>query len=365
MSGQVWCDLAELRESDPSAHVRALGELELDVIVARPDQVEHVTGLATRVAVAGTLDAAEDEPPAGSLFVTSEYGEIAKLRERGWDVGLRIAIVDADSMNQAVAALSEVDALLVTLRDDTNIPLELVLAEGQKSDATILKAVRSAEDAVIALGVLESGVGGVVVAPTGLGQVGELQEELAAMEDVQLDLKPFVVTSIEHAGMGYRCCIDTTDLFAQDEGMIIGSTSGGGLFVCAEVHYLPYMKLRPFRVNAGAVHSYAWAPEGRTEYLTDLGAGERVLAVNSKGRARPVVVGRIKTEIRPLRLIKGEIEGQPVNVFIQDDWHVRVMAADGSIVPSTDVRPGDELMGYACKPGRHVGIAVDEHIEEW
>jgi 3-dehydroquinate synthase II/3-amino-4-hydroxybenzoic acid synthase len=365
VSGQVWCDLAELRESDPSAHVRALGDLAVDVVVARPDQVEHVAGLAARVAVAGTIDAAEEGPEPGSLFVTSDVGDIAKLRERGWEVGLRIAIVDADSMNQAVAALSEVDALLVSLRDDTNIPLELVLAEGQGSSATILKSVATAEDALIAMGVLEEGVGGVVVTPTGLTQVGALHQELAALEEVQLDHRPFVVTSSEHAGMGWRSCIDTTDLFEQDEGMIIGSTSQGGLFVCAEVHYLPYMKLRPFRVNAGAVHSYAWAPNGRTEYLTDLGAGERVLAVSSTGRARPVLVGRIKTEIRPLRLIKGEIDGKPVNVFIQDDWHVRVMAYDGSIVPSTDVRPGDELMGHLDDPGRHVGIAVDEHIQEW
>ena len=60
--------------------------------------------------------------------------------------------------------------------------------------------------------------------------------------------------------MGDRGCIDTTSIMTKDEGMIVGSTSAGGILVCSETHYLPYMELRPFRVNAGGVHSYVLSP---------------------------------------------------------------------------------------------------------
>jgi 3-amino-4-hydroxybenzoic acid synthase len=52
------------------------------------------------------------------------------------------------------------------------------------------------------------------------------------------------------------------------------------------------MNQRPFRVDADGIHMYAWAPNGRTLYLGDLGAGQTVLAVNTCGRARPVTVGQ-------------------------------------------------------------------------
>jgi len=150
----------------------------------------------------------------------------------------------------------------------------------------------------------------------------------------------------------------------QDEGMIVGSTSAGGIFVCSETHFLPYMNLRPFRVNAGAVHSYIWMPENTAEYITDLAAGSKVLCVNTKGETRTLTVGRIKTEVRPLLLISGEAAGSKLNVIVQDDWHIRLMGADGKPKNATMIQPGDELLAYVCEPGRHVGIKVDETIIE-
>jgi len=164
--------------------------------------------------------------------------------------------------------------------------------------------------------------------------------------------------------MGYRGCVDTTTLFEKDEGMLVGSTSAGGLLVCAEVHHLPYMNLRPFRVNAGAVHSYLWGPR-LSEYITDLAPGSEALAVSSKGVARPVCVGRVKIEVRPLRLIEALAEdGTKLNLFIQDDWHVRVFDADGLPRNCTMLEVGDHLLAHVCEPGRHVGIKVEETIDE-
>ncbi|HYH03796.1 MAG TPA: 3-dehydroquinate synthase II, partial [Bacillota bacterium] len=179
-----------------------------------------------------------------------------------------------------------------------------------------------------------------------------------------LELKPLKVTLTRHVGMGWRSCVDTTGLMTQEEGMLVGSTSAGGILVCSETHYLPYMNLRPFRVNAGAVHSYIWMPDNNAGYLSEQEAGSRVLCVNWRGETRELTVGRVKTEIRPLLLIKGEADGCELNVIVQDDWHIRLMGADGKPKNATLIQPGDLLLGYVCKQGRHVGISVAETIIE-
>ena len=57
-------------------------------------------------------------------------------------------------------------------------------------------------------------------------------------------------------GLGTRSCIDVTTLFSEHEGLLVGSTSQSGILCCPEVFHLPYIEKRPFRINAGAVHSY-------------------------------------------------------------------------------------------------------------
>jgi 3-amino-4-hydroxybenzoic acid synthase len=107
-----------------------------------------------------------------------------------------------------------------------------------------------------------------------------------------------------------------------------------------------------------------WANAGTTEYITDLTAGVTVLGVNTAGIARPAVVGRVKTELRPLRLIEAVANDVPINLFLQDDWHVRVFDADRKVRNCTNIHPGDKLLAYVCEPGRHVGIKVSESIQE-
>ena len=99
--------------------------------------------------------------------------------------------------------------------------------------------------------------------------------------------------------------------------------------------------------------------------IRDFLAGERTHAVSAGGRFREVVVGRVKVELRPLRLIEARHEDVTVNVFLQDDWHVRVMGDDGAPLNLTTVTPGTGLLGYVVEPGRHVGIKVAEHISEF
>ncbi len=57
-------------------------------------------------------------------------------------------------------------------------------------------------------------------------------------------------------------------------------------------------------------------------------------------------------------------DGVKLNAIVQDDWHVRVYGGDGKPVSVTAFEPGSKVLCYVTKPGRHVGIPVDEQIIE-
>ncbi|MEL1133936.1 3-dehydroquinate synthase II [Desulfitobacterium sp. THU1] len=273
-------------------------------------------------------------------------------------------IVGRTALESAWQDAANYDYTLVDFDLPTNIPLELIIARLQQGKTNILKPVSTLTDMEVCFGVMEQGSDGVTFASTDIHEIIKVCDFLQKDTIAKLNLQPLTVTEVRHIGMGLRSCIDTTGLMTQDEGMLIGSTSQGGILVCSETHHLPYMNLRPFRVNAGAVHSYVWMPNNTAEYLTDLAAGSHVLCVNTQGEVRTLSVGRIKTEVRPLLLIKGEAAGKEINVIVQDDWHIRIMGADGKPKNATLINPGDQLLSYVGEPGRHVGIKVNETILE-
>ena len=356
---RTWFDITEAPPDSIGALLTALRTLPVDCLVVHPEQLPHTRELPDRIALA--CEATGAEIPDVPFVVVPEIADAYRVRQHGRRAAYRITIRDADSMHAATEALRSVDVLVVRLTEETNIPLELVLAEAQALGVAVVKEVDRVEDAMISAGVLESGSTGVLFTVHRADEILPLRDRIQAARTAEVELEPLEVLSARHVGMGYRGCVDTVTMFDQDEGMLVGSTSAGGVLVAAEVHHLPYMNLRPFRVNAGGVHSYVWGPGGRTSYITDLGAGEQVWAVNSAGRARPAVVGRIKIEIRPMRLI--ELDGG-INVFLQDDWHVRVLDGDGAPTNCSSIRPGYRLLGMRDAPGRHVGISVHETIVE-
>ncbi|WP_327305689.1 3-dehydroquinate synthase II [Streptomyces sp. NBC_01298] len=361
----IWCDLSHLGESTHDRLTHVL-QTPAEGVLLSPGQVPSAM-LPERVRTAVLVqNPAELEGLDAQLPLTVISRDLDALGQlpAAWQRGLWIEVEDADSMNAAVAALGLVDVLVVSFSAETNIPLELIIAEAQHHKTTVVKRVRSLGDALVTRGVLQHGPEAMLLRVDSPGDVAALGNAFAAFHAEQVDLVAAEVTDVRSIGMGVRGCVDTADLFDPDEGMLVGSTSSGGLLVCAEVHYLPYMNLRPFRVNAGASHSYLWTPAGRTAYITDLRAGEPVLAVNTSGRARPVVVGRVKSEIRPLRLIECRIGDSTINTIVQDDWHVRLFDADGKVRNCTTIMPGDRMMAVAAKPGRHVGISVSETIVE-
>jgi 3-amino-4-hydroxybenzoic acid synthase len=133
----------------------------------------------------------------------------------------------------------------------------------------------------------------------------------------------------------------------------------------SETHPLPYMPTRPFRVNAGAIHSYTVSQNSRTNYLSELKSGSKVLAVDIKGDTRVVTVGRVKIESRPLLSINAVApSGVTVNLILQDDWHVRVLGPGGTVLNSTELKPGDKVLGYLPTEDRHVGYPIAEFCLE-
>ena len=293
---------------------------------------------------------------------------LAKAAQLGLTTCYRAYVDDGASLHESIREGHHHGYLMVRFRDPTNIPLELVIATLQATRTVLIKEISTpvdVDDAIVTLGVMEVGADGVMFSPRSHDVLSEFVGRLGRLDHSALDVGVAKVVRSVPIGMGVRSCIDTTTLFSPTEGILVGSTSQGGLLCCPEVFFLPYMELRPFRVNAGAVHSYVYNFGNRTDYMSELKAGSPVMIVDRTGATRRGSVGRMKTEVRPLRLIEAEFAtGERVNVIMQDDWHVRIFSADAKPLNITELRPGDEVLGHVAMPGRHVGIKVDEHIVE-
>jgi 3-dehydroquinate synthase II/3-amino-4-hydroxybenzoic acid synthase len=281
---------------------------------------------------------------------------------------LRTQVVDAPTLHSSIELGRRHDFLVIAFRDPTNIPLELVIASLQSTNTILLKEItdpNDAEDAITTLGVMEVGADGVMFSPSAHPPLDAFLRGLAHLEGASLPLQTARIVRTEPVGMGHRSCLDLATIFEPTEGLVVGSTSQGGFLCCPEVFFLPYMELRPFRVNAGAVHSYVYNRNNRTDYMTELRVGSPVMVLNGTGRGRRATVGRTKTEVRPLRLIEAEFSsGERINVVMQDDWHVRIFSDQMQPRNITELKPEDPVLAHLAKPGRHVGIGVDEYILE-
>ena len=275
--------------------------------------------------------------------------------------GIYHRITDLASLQRAVVLAGKCDFLILEVLDPTNIPLELVLAKIGESarEVRIFKRSFTAVEGMLALQTMERGSHGILLASDEVKEIAAVSKRLAESQLARMDLEEGTIVRLAHTGMGTRVCIDTTEELMMDEGILLGSTSSGGILTCSETHELPYMNLRPFRVNAGALHLYAWGPDNMVRYLSELKAGDTLYAVSIRGEARIVTVGRVKMERRPLLLVECQVRGVSINTFIQDDWHVRLFGSGGKVTPSTELRVGRTLLCRMDEPGRHVGIKID------
>ena len=165
------------------------------------------------------------------------------------------------------------------------------------------------------------------------------------------------------AGTGDRVIVDTTSLLKPEEGILVGSSAALLFHVASEAVGSRYTRPRPFRVNAGAAHSYTLLANGDTRYLSELTPGDSILACTPNGGSRTVRVGRLKIERRPLVQVEGERDRRHFTVFLQEAETVRLSTESGPVA-ITDLQPGTLVWGAGLAAARHLGRAVEETIEE-
>jgi 3-amino-4-hydroxybenzoic acid synthase len=294
------------------------------------------------------------------------FGDIDRLARRLPDhaLGSYIEVTDPASLSAACRSARRDTYTVLRFRDPTNIPLEIVLAAAADAPGTVVTVIDDVDDAAVHFGVLEHGPDGVLLAAARPGDAARLRRA-ADDPSPELTLTTLDIVGVRRVGMGERACVDTCSYLRPDEGILVGSRSRGLVLCASETHPLPYMPTRPFRVNAGAVMSYTLAGPDRTRYLSELRAGDRVLAVDVNGRTRPVTVGRIKVESRPLLSVEATApDGRCVNLIVQNDWHVRLLGPGGTVLNSTDLVAGDRVLAYLPERDRHVGYPIDELCHE-
>ena len=126
-----------------------------------------------------------------------------------------------------------------------------------------------------------------------------------------------------------------------------------------------FVPTRPFRVNAGAAHSYILKADGTTSYLSELKMGDEVMVVNDSGSSRTAVVGRIKIEKRPFILFRWMDEKHnEAGTLLQQAETVRLVTSDSKLVSITELIVGTNLLGWSGGGGRHIGIPISAEVKE-
>ncbi len=282
-----------------------------------------------------------------------------------------VEVRGANDLDRAVESSLKEDHKFVVV-DCTNwkiIPLENLIGEFRRRKRRIYAFMKSESDIKLAFSILEKGVDGVVIPYSSLNGSKELIARVTSAAVGKQGALPLVkarIKSIVDVGNGERVCIDTASQLGLGEGMLIGSMASFFFLVHSETVPTEYIPTRPFRVNAGALHSYILGVDGKTRYLSELQAGDRVQLVDKSGARRDAIVGRIKMERRPLVMIKAECEGQEGTAMLQNAETIRLVRPDGTPLAITEAKEGDEILVHIAgqAKGRHFGGEVDEFVVE-
>ncbi|MEM4497745.1 MAG: 3-dehydroquinate synthase II [Nitrososphaerota archaeon] len=266
-----------------------------------------------------------------------------------------------DYERMIAAARMGARSIIVRAEDLKIIALENLIADLAPYGTRIIAAASPHEVETLS-GVLEKGVDGLLVAVSSPDEVDLVIDQVSAPSRLELDEAE--VVEVRDIGLGERACIDTTSILSVGEGMLVGSTSSLLALIHNESLGSALTAPRPFRVNAGAIHSYTLAPDGSTRYLSELRAGDRVLVVSKRG-VRIASIGRVKIERRPLRLVRIRLNDIEGSVIVQNAETIALLSPDEAPISATEIKPGDRILAHAPRArARHFGRAVDELIIE-
>ena len=263
---------------------------------------------------------------------------------------------------EALAVAATSGGIALRWPADRVIPLESAVAAADRRFLLWVVTDRPAQ-VPSALAALERGADAVVLECADADALGELERHLERRTTGALDWRRLTVTHVAPAGLGDRIAVDTTSLMDAEEGLLVGSSAAALFHVRSEAVGSAFSRPRPFRVNAGAAHSYVLLADGSTRYLAELEPGDAVLAARPDGPVRPVRVGRLKIERRPLVRIAAESAGRSRTIFVQEAETVR-LSTDSGPVASSQIQPGARVWAVGLPPGRHLGQVIDETVEE-
>ncbi len=266
----------------------------------------------------------------------------------------------------------QVDFIIVSAKDWKIIPFENLIAEMHTNETDLIALVENVKEAELMLKTLEIGVDGILITPKNANDIVDLKNFVQS--GFNIEITKAKILSIKSIPESERVCVDTTSLFRPGEGMLIGSTAMGFALVHAEVFETQFVASRPFRVNAGDVSAYILVPNDdpkkiyRTNYLSELKGGDKVFAVNTKGVARIVSVGRVKIETRPMLRFELEVlrsnKKIPLSCICQNAETIRLVGADGEAKSVVDLKVGDEILVHIGPGATHFGTAIKETIIE-
>jgi 3-dehydroquinate synthase II len=271
-------------------------------------------------------------------------------------------VADVVDLERALASTPEGGVLTIEWTADRVIPLESAVAHrGRRFE--LWTFARTPREVPAALGALEHGADRIIVSVRDRSELDELERTVGDPVPSGLVWAIAEVTEVLPAGMGDRVVVDTTSLLRPEEGLVVGSAAAFLFHVASEAVGSTFSRARPFRVNAGAAHSYVLMSDGSTRYLSELEGNDRVLALTPNGPARAVRVGRVKVERRPLVLVRADDRGTPRTVFLQEAETVR-LSGETARLATTELVRGARVLGVRLPAARHLGTAIEETIEE-
>ena len=290
----------------------------------------------------------------------------------GKQVGRRVDVSTAEGQSKARSMAGSVEWILLDLGEWKMIPIENIIAACDSGPTRVAARISSQEQVLGAAFALQIGVDALLVTeavlPTALiaksqrGEQSSLQSE--ELESKEFQLTSLRITEVKEGGVGDRVCVDLTSMLDIGEGMLVGSSANSMVLVHGETVKSEFVPTRPFRVNAGAAHTYILMSDGSTKYLSELEMGDQVMITSSDGKSRTATVGRVKIERRPFILFRWKDENHnEAGALLQQAETVRLVSASG-LISITDLSPDMEIFGWSGGAGRHVGIEITAEVTE-
>jgi 3-dehydroquinate synthase II len=300
--------------------------------------------------------------PKGFSEKVKALGRIQTISEDGdlkLDKDVVIFTIKSGEDEDEIVKLSQKKKVILQCSDWTIIPLENLIAKG----ADVIAQVRNLEEMETAFGILEKGVQHVVYHADDVVELKKVLSWFRSRGD-RIALQIAEIIKVKPVGMGDRVCVDTCTSMGMGQGMLVGNSSNALFLIHSESVSNPYVSPRPFRVNAGPVHSYTRVPGGKTRYLSELSAGDPVLLVDFNGDTTTGIVGRLKIEKRPLMLVKAIAGGKEMTTIVQNAETIRLTDPEGNAISVVNLSPGDKILVAVEEGARHFGMKIEESITE-